>query len=100
MKDYYVYILASKRNGTIYIGYTDNLIRRVYEHKNNIIKGFTEKYSVHTLVHHERTESVISAMKREKQLKNWRRQWKVNLINENNQTWRDLYDGLLGQSLF
>ena len=92
---YCVYILASKRNGTLYIGYTDNLLRRVYEHKNNLVKGFTEKYKVHTLVYYECSDSVISVMEREKQLKNWRRQWKINLINEHNQQWRDLYDELL-----
>ena len=92
---YCVYILASKRNGTLYIGYTDNLIRRIYEHKNKLVKGFTEKYNVHILVYYECSDSVSAAMERERQLKNWRRQWKINLINEHNQQWRDLYNDLL-----
>lgn len=89
---YYVYILASKRNGTLYVGVTNNLIRRVYEHKNNLVKGFTEKYGVHMLVHYESCESVESAIRREKQLKEWQRKWKLRLIEETNPQWRDLYD--------
>src|SRR3990172_2916816 len=89
---YYVYILASNRNGTLYVGVTNNLIRRVYEHKNNLVKGFTEKYGVHMLVHYESCESVESAIRREKQLKEWQRKWKLRLIEETNPQWRDLYD--------
>ena len=91
---YYVYILASKRNGTLYVGVTNNLKRRVYEHKNNLIKGFTEKYNVHTLVWFEAYGDIHFALEKEKQIKNWKRQWKINMINEHNQTWRDLYDDL------
>lgn len=90
MKTYYVYMMASKGNGTLYIGLTNNLERRVYEHKSNIIKGFTEKYSVHMLVWYEITNSIESAIAREKQLKKWKRKWKLNLIEEANPMWKDL----------
>ena len=92
MKNYYVYILASKRNGTLYVGITNDLIRRVYEHKNNIIEGFTKKYSVHNLVYYEVTLEVGAAIQREKQLKKWRREWKLALIEKENPDWRDLYE--------
>ncbi len=87
MKEYYVYILASRPLGTLYIGVTNNLQRRVYEHKNGIIEGFTKKYSVHQLVYFEVTDSIEAAIKREKQLKKWERAWKVRLIEKNNQYW-------------
>ncbi len=90
MNTYYIYILASKRNGTLYIGVTSNLKRRVYEHKENIIDGFTKKYSVHNLVWYETTNSIASAITREKQLKKWKRKWKLNLIEEKNPLWKDL----------
>jgi putative endonuclease len=92
MKSYYVYILASKRNGTLYIGITNDLIRRVYEHKNNIIEGFTKKYNVHSLVYYEVTSEIGAAIQREKQLKKWRRDWKLALIEKENPDWRDLYE--------
>jgi len=95
MRDYYVYILTSKRNGTLYIGVTNNLIRRVYEHKTGIIKGFTSKYDVHLLVYYEHTNDIQSAIKREKQLKKWKRKWKLELIEEMNPNWRDLYEDIL-----
>ena len=94
MKQYYVYIMASKRNGTLYIGVTNNLIRRVYEHKNNLIKGFTSKYGVHRLVYFESTSEVESAILREKQLKKWKREWKLELIEKMNPEWKDLYEEL------
>ena len=94
-KTYYIYILASKRNGTLYIGVTNDLIRRVWEHKNKIAKGFTKKYGVGMLVYYEITENVESAIMREKQLKNWHRQWKVNLIQSINPEWRDLYGDII-----
>ena len=94
MKQYYVYIMASKRNGTLYIGVTNNLIRRVYEHKNNLIKGFTSKYGVHRLVYFESTSEVESAILREKQLKKWKREWKLELIEKINPEWKDLYEEL------
>jgi putative endonuclease len=95
MKTYHVYILASKRNGTLYIGMTDNLARRVYEHRNDLIEGFTKRYRVHRLVHAEETNDVESALRREKQLKKWNRKWKLELIEKVNPEWRDLYDDLL-----
>ena len=78
-------------NGTLYIGVTSNLVKRVYEHKNNIIEGFTKKYNTHKLVYYETTNDIESAIKREKQLKKWNRKWKMNLIEKNNPEWRDLY---------
>ena len=95
MKSYYVYILASKRNGTIYIGVTGDLIKRVWEHKNDLADGFTKKYQVHMLVYFEQTESVESAIIREKQLKKWNRKWKLALIEKENPDWIDLYPDLL-----
>ena len=92
---YYVYIMASKRNGTLYIGVTNDLIRRVYEHKNNLVEGFTNKYRVHKLVYWEQSENIESALQREKQLKIWKRQWKLALIEEHNANWQDLYEQLL-----
>ncbi len=89
-KKFYVYILASKRNGTLYIGVTNNLIKRMYEHKNNLADGFTKKYNVKNLVHYEQTESVVSAIEIEKQLKNWQRNWKKDLIEKTNPEWKDL----------
>ena len=94
MKTYYVYILASKRNGTLYIGVTNDLIKRVYEHKNDLVEGFTERYSVHKLVYYEETNDINSALKREKQLKKWNRKWKLELIEKKNPDWKDLYETL------
>lgn len=94
MRTYYVYILASQTNGTLYIGVTNNLARRIYEHKNGIIKGFTEKYHVHRLVYFEETNDIETAIAREKQLKNWRRYWKLDLINKSNPEWKDLANEL------
>jgi putative endonuclease len=92
---YYVYIMASKRNGTLYIGVTSDLIKRVYEHKNDLVDGFTKKYGVHSLVYYEHTEDIKSAIEREKRLKTWNRQWKLRLIEEVNPEWKDLYEGLI-----
>ena len=91
---YYVYILASKKNGTLYIGITDDLPGRVYEHKNDMVDGFTKKYKVHRLVYYEGHEDVKQAILREKQLKKWKRQWKIRLIEKENPEWRDLYEDL------
>ena len=91
MKYYYVYILASKKNGTLYTGVTGDLIKRVYQHKNNLIPGFTNKYGVHKLVYYEQHGDVINAITREKQIMKWQRDWKINLIERNNPEWRDLY---------
>lgn len=94
-KRYYVYILASRRNGTLYIGVTNNLVRRVWEHRKGLIDGFTKQYGVTRLVHFELLDDVRWAIHREKRLKKWKREWKVNLIQETNVEWDDLYDRLL-----
>ena len=90
-----VYILASKFNGTLYIGVTSNLVKRVWQHKKGLVDGFSKKYHVHNLVWYERHEEMESAIVREKQLKKWNRQWKIRLINESNPQWRDLYTTIL-----
>ena len=95
MKQYYVYIMASKRNGTLYIGVTSNLLKRVYEHKNDFIKGFTQKYKVHRLVYYEVHIDIQQAITREKQMKRWERQWKIELIEKTNPNWKDLYIDLV-----
>jgi len=87
-KNYFVYILASKRNGTLYIGVTNNLENRMYQHKNKLIDGFTKKYSVDKLVHYEMTNDVRSAIQREKQLKKWNKKWKLELIEKENPEWK------------
>lgn len=91
MKSFFVYIMSSKRNGTLYIGVTNNIARRVYEHKNNLIKGFTTKYRVHHLVYVGEADDINAAMAREKQLKKWKRMWKLRLIESVNPEWKDLY---------
>jgi putative endonuclease len=96
MKQYFVYILASKRNGTLYIGVTNNLIKRVYEHKTDLVDGFTKKYRVHNLIYYEIYNSIDDAIVREKRLKKWKRQWKIELIEKNNPEWMDLYERLTG----
>jgi len=93
--DYYVYILCSKRNGTLYTGVTNDLFRRVWEHKHGYIKGFTHKYGVKTLVWFEHSTDVHEAIAREKRIKRWRRKWKLALIEEMNPEWNDLYDELM-----
>lgn len=90
-----VYMLASKINGTLYTGVTSNLIKRIWQHKNNAVEGFTDKYSVHMLVWYEIHESMESAIQREKIIKNWKRDWKINTIEEMNPQWCDLYADLL-----
>jgi putative endonuclease len=95
MNQAYVYIVSSQRNGTLYIGVTSDLIKRIYQHRNNLSEGFTKKYKVHRLVYFEATLSITSAIQREKQLKQWRRQWKIELIEKNNPEWVDLYGALL-----
>jgi len=95
MKKYFVYILASKRNGTLYTGITSNLIKRIYEHKNDSVEGFTKKYQVHILVYYEEFNDPRPAIAREKQIKSWKREWKLDLIEKNNPNWDDLYQNLL-----
>ena len=92
MKEPCVYILASKRNGTLYIGVTSDLVRRVWEHRNSLVAGFTQKYCVHRLVHFEAYDRMVDAIAREKELKKWRRQWKIELIEERNPGWSDLWE--------
>ncbi len=89
---FYVYIMANKRNGTIYIGVTNNLMRRVYEHREGLIKGFTSRYGLKTIVHYEVFDSILSAIQRETSLKRWPRKWKLELIEASNPQWRDLYE--------
>ncbi|CAB1367283.1 GIY-YIG nuclease family protein [Denitratisoma oestradiolicum] len=94
MKQPCVYILASRRNGTLYTGVTSNLIQRIWQHRNNLVGGFTKKYGVHTLVWFELHETMESAIGREKAIKEWRRAWKMALIEEKNPMWCDLYDSI------
>ena len=94
---FYVYIVASQRNGTIYIGSTDNLTRRVWEHKTKALGGFTKTYGCDRLVWFEAFETRPGAFRRERQIKEWRRSWKLVLIEEDNPTWRDLYEELGGE---
>jgi len=91
----YVYILASKKNGTLYTGVTSDLVKRVHEHKNDVIDGFTKKYQVHNLVYYEPHDDMSAAITREKQIKVWQRQWKINLIEKDNSEWKDLYEELI-----
>ncbi|HXK53600.1 MAG TPA: GIY-YIG nuclease family protein [Hyphomicrobiales bacterium] len=91
-----VYILASKRNGTLYIGVTGNLTQRLWQHRNGEVPGFTKKYGVHLLVYAEPHETMEAAITREKQIKDWKRAWKLRLIESANPQWRDLADELLG----
>lgn len=91
---YAVYILASRRNGTLYTGVTNNLPRRVWEHKNDVTDGFTKKYKIHMLVYYEMYQNVIAAITREKEIKNYKRSWKIQLIEQGNPIWEDLYFSL------
>jgi putative endonuclease len=86
-----VYILASKRNGTLYIGVTSDLVKRIWEHRNDVVEGFTKRYDVHQLVWYELHENMESAIEREKRLKEWKRKWKLELIESTNPNWLDLY---------
>ena len=88
-------MLASEKYGTLYIGVTSDLIKRIWEHKNDAVDGFTEKYGIHRLVWYEQSETMESAIQREKVLKKWRRDWKLNLIESINPEWRDLYTDLI-----
>jgi len=90
-----IYILASGYNGTLYIGVTSHLIQRVWQHKQDLVEGFTKRYGVHFLVYYEMHEEVLAAIQRKKQLKKWNRQWKINLIEKMNPTWKDLWPDLV-----
>ena len=94
-KQGYVYILTNKPRGTLYIGVTSNLIKRIYQHKEKLVSGFTQKYELDQLVYFEVVESIESAIVREKQMKAWKRDWKIQLVEENNNEWVDLYKSLL-----
>lgn len=96
MKQPTVYILASQRNGTLYIGVTSDLVKRVWEHKNDLVEGFTKKYHVHHLLYFEQHQDMVNAIAREKLLKKWNRAWKIDLIEKNNPQWRDLWPDIAG----
>ncbi len=91
-KQFYVYILASRRNGTLYTGVTSNLIQRIWQHKQGLVEGFSTKYGAKSLVYFEVHDNAHGAIEREKQIKKWRRSWKLELIEESNPDWNDLYD--------
>jgi putative endonuclease len=91
-----VYILASRRNGTLYIGVTSDLVQRIYQHKNDLVDGFTRRYRVHSLVYYEQHDTMETVIAREKQLKKWNRAWKIQLIEAENPRWKDLWPALLG----
>ena len=91
---YYVYLLASKKHGTLYLGVTNDIVRRVHEHRTKVVKGFTSRYDVHKLVWFEIYDDVVTAIAWEKELKKWRRDWKIRLIEEQNPGWTDLYPGI------
>jgi putative endonuclease len=97
-KQYYVYILASKRNGTLYIGMTSDLVKRVWEHKNELANGFTHKYGIKKLVYFEQFQDPTNAIKKEKRLKKYKRKWKLELIEKINPEWKDLYHELISGS--
>ena len=95
MKTMYVYIMSNKNNGTLYVGVTSDLVRRVYEHKNKLIEGFTSKYNLTKLVYYEIWQGEIEAIQREKNLKHYNRKWKIELIDKFNPEWNDLYESLI-----
>ena len=95
MKSFYVYILTNKPQGTFYVGMSSDLPKRIWEHKNQVAEGFTKKYNLKNLVYYEAHENAESAIRREKRLKKWDRQWKVELIEKDNPDWRDLYENII-----
>jgi putative endonuclease len=95
MKKYYTYILANKKNGTIYIGVTSDLIKRIWEHKQKLVPGFTQKYNIDKLVYCEEHNDVNLAIQREKQIKKWNRSWKIKIIKKQNPEWKDLYNDII-----
>jgi putative endonuclease len=96
LQQYFVYIMTNKPNGVLYVGITNDLINPVYQHKNNLADGFTKKYHLHRLIYYENTNDVYEAIAREKRLKKWHRQWKIDLINQFNPSWADLYNNIIG----
>ena len=95
MNPSYVYILTSKKNGTLYVGVTSDLVKRIHEHREDLAAGFTQRYNVHRLVYFEEAPDILSAITREKQIKKWNRKWKLELIEKDNPEWQDLYSALL-----
>jgi putative endonuclease len=95
MKQPAVYILASKKNGTLYTGVTSDLVKRIWEHKNDLVEGFTRRYKVHNLVWYELHDNIDAAIEREKNMKEWKRTWKVRLLEKDNPNWNDLYDSII-----
>lgn len=93
---YWVYILASQRNGTLYVGVTNDLVRRISEHRQGAVPGFTKRHRIHRLVHMEAFQDIADAIEREKRLKRWRREWKLDLIETENPQWRDLWNDITG----
>jgi putative endonuclease len=93
--NYYIYIITNYTNTTLYIGVTNNLIKRVYQHKSEVVDGFSKTYKLNKLVYFEQTSDIMSAIQREKQLKNWHRDWKMNLIKQNNPEFKDLYNDIV-----
>ncbi len=96
MKTSYIYILTNKNHTVLYIGVTSDRFKRIYEHKNHLVDGFTKKYKVSKLVYYEQFSEIITAIQREKQIKKWNRSWKIDLIEKLNSEWKDLYDNLCG----
>jgi len=96
LRNYYIYIFANDRNGTLYTGVTNNLVRRVKEHKAGLVKGFTQKYKVNKLVYFESGNDIRDAIEAEKKIKTWNRKWKLDLIEKQNPYWNDLYFDLVG----
>ena len=91
---YYVYLLASRKHGTLYLGVTNDLVRRVFEHRNNLVRGFTSRYGITRLVWFETHDEIMAAISREKEIKKWRRDWKISLIEADNPDWRDLWEAI------
>ncbi len=94
-KSAYTYIITNRKNGTLYIGVTSNLAKRIYEHKEKLVDGFTKQYALDKLVYFEIHETIIDAIAREKQLKNWKREWKIALVEKENKNWDDLYESII-----
>ncbi len=96
MKQPAVYLLVSRYRGTLYVGVTSDLVQRIWQHRQGLVEGFTQRYGVHMLVWFEQHATMLDAIAREKRIKEWKRAWKLELIETNNPRWRDLYDDLLG----
>jgi len=94
MKQYFIYLLTNKRNGTLYTGVTSNLVKRIWEHKNKVVEGFTQKYDLDKLVYYEAYNDPENAILREKNIKKWNRSWKIELIEKDNPDWNDLYESI------